>query len=288
MTATTANLEAPTVPSIESERQTSCPLCATPGAVRFEDLSDRLFGAPGVWGCRTCPACEALWLDPRPTRGSIGEAYRTYYTHGATGLAALAAAAIRLVAREQAALVHGFGRPTPVLAQICSLAVRFYPGLADQCDLLVRHLPASAFRLGARLLDVGCGDGEALIFLAGLGWRVSGVEFDPMAVRAARARGLDVIEGEIGSADLADDCFDVVTSSHVLEHVHDPRAFLGESRRVLKTGGVLVAVTPNARSPLAVRHGRHWRGLSRRATCCCSMPTISPVWPRNSASARFG
>lgn len=114
---------------------------------------------------------------------------------------------------------------------------------------------------GARLLDVGCGHGEALGFLASLGWHATGVEIDPRAVAAARARGLDVIQGEIASAGLADESFDAVTSSHVVEHVHDPRAFLVEGRRVLRTGGVLVAVTPNARSELLARHGRNWLGL---------------------------
>ena len=232
------------MPSIDTERQISCPLCGAVGEQLFENLHDCLFGAPGVWGTRACPDCGAIWLDPRPTLASIGEAYRTYYTHGqATAAGGLAAAAIRYVARERAAQVYGFGRPTPGLAQICSLAARFYPGLADHADALIRHLPASALGSGAYLLDVGCGDGEALAFLRGLGWRASGLEIDPMAVKAARARGLEVIEGDIGSAGLADESFDAVTSSHVLEHVHDPQAFLANCRRILKTGGGLTKVS---------------------------------------------
>lgn len=80
---------------METERQTSCPLCGTAGEAIYEDLRDSLFGAPGLWGSRACPACGALWLDPRPTRASIGEAYRTYYTHGPrSGVAAAYDAAI--------------------------------------------------------------------------------------------------------------------------------------------------------------------------------------------------
>jgi 2-polyprenyl-3-methyl-5-hydroxy-6-metoxy-1,4-benzoquinol methylase len=82
-----------------------------------------------------------------------------------------------------------------------------------------------------------------------------------MAVQAAKAKGLDVVAGDIGAAGFADESFDAVTSSHVLEHLHDPRAFFAESRRVLKTGGMLVATTPNASSELLVRHGGDWRGL---------------------------
>jgi len=249
-------------PAIETERQVSCPLCATAGTPLYEDLVDRLFGAPGRWGLKTCAACGALWLDPRPTRASIGEAYRTYYTHGKTSAVSdLAAAAIRRVARERAAQRHGFGRPTPGLAALCALAAGLYPGLADHAEGLIGHLPASALGSDARLLDVGCGDGETLSFLADLGWRTTGLELDPLAVQAARARGLEVIEGDLASAGLADESFEAVTSRHVLEHLHDPAEFLIQSRRVLKTGGLLVAMTPNARSELLARHGRHWRGL---------------------------
>lgn len=268
-------------PTIETEQQATCPLCGTHGDVVYENMRDRLFGVPGVWGSRECPSCEALWLDPRPTRASIGEAYRTYVTHGRAGAAAtLAAAAIRRVARERAALEYGFDRPTPGLAQLCALACRFYPGMREAADRLIRHLPASALGSGARLLDVGCGAGGDLVFLNSLGWRASGVEIDPTAVRVARARGLEVIEGDVASAGLADETFDAVTSSHVLEHVHDPREFLLECRRVLKTGGVLVAVpqTPDPNSdPATGSIGLAWMRLD---IWCCLTPTTSRVWLR--------
>jgi 2-polyprenyl-3-methyl-5-hydroxy-6-metoxy-1,4-benzoquinol methylase len=42
--------------------------------------------------------------------------------------------------------------------------------------------------------------------------------------------------------------FDMVTMSHVIEHVHDPAAVLRECRRILAPDGVLLLATPNARS----------------------------------------
>jgi 2-polyprenyl-3-methyl-5-hydroxy-6-metoxy-1,4-benzoquinol methylase len=173
----------------------------------------------------------------------------------------LVASTINRVARERAARVYGFGKPTWGVSEICALAAHVYPGLADHADTLIRHLPASRVGPGARILDVGCGDGRDIAFLNSLGYRASGVELDPKAVHAARAKGLDVIEGDLASAAFADESYDVVTSSHVLEHLHNPRAFLAESRRVLKTGGFLVTITPNGASELLTRHGRNWRGL---------------------------
>lgn len=247
---------------IETERQIVCPLCWTAGNPVYEGLQDRLFGAPGVWSLSACPACRALWLDPRPTEATVGEAYSDYYTHGASSFASrLAGAAIVRVAQERAASVYGFGKKTWGLSALCSLATRFYPGLADHANSMIRHLPASVCGAGATILDVGCGDGNGIEFLNSLGWRASGVEIDPLAVQAARARGLDVVVGDLRTAGFADESFDAVTSSHVIEHLHDPHRFFAESVRVLKPGGVLVVSTPNASSELLVRHGRDWRGL---------------------------
>lgn len=247
---------------IETERQIDCPLCGGGGESLFAGLRDGLFGAPGDdWGVRRCPRCEALWLDPRPTRASIGDAYRSYFTHAPpAGPRAIASAALTRLGLERAARVYRLGTPTPVLGALAAMIAGLWPGLADDVDLLARHLDSRAFGEG-RLLDVGCGDGAALVFLQRLGWRASGVEIDAKAVAAARARGLDVVQGEIGSAGLADASFDAVTSSHVLEHVHDPLGFLVECRRVLTVGGTLVAVIPNTRSELFARHGRSWLGL---------------------------
>jgi len=250
--------------TIQTEPQPTCPLCQTPGQIRYQDLTDRLFGAPGTWTVKECSSatCGSLWLDPRPTLADVGKAYRNYYTHGDEGLSRLVRRVVRAVAREYAAVRYGFPAsrlPAPGPRLVAALAAS-YPGLREHLDLLVRYTPATEQGRG-RLLDVGCGDGQSLEILADLGWTVSGVEVDPSAVAVARGRGLDVHHGTLGEAGFADDTFDVVTSSHVIEHVHDPAEFLLQSRRVLRPGGRLLTVTPNARAMLLQRHGASWLPL---------------------------
>jgi len=62
--------------------------------------------------------------------------------------------------------------------------------------------------------------------------------------------------------------FDVLTLSHVIEHVHDPLIRSGMPR-VLKPGGYVWIETPNIESA-AMSSWASWRGLERRGTWCCS------------------
>lgn len=113
-----------------------------------------------------------------------------------------------------------------------------------------------------RLLDVGCGDGSFLHRMQQKGWQVAGVDFDPQAVAAARRRyGLELVVGDLQSAQFGRESFDAVTLNHVIEHLFDPRETLQEVRRVLRPGGLLVVVTPNPESLGHRRHGAHWFGL---------------------------
>src|SRR5262249_30990860 len=52
--------------------------------------------------------------------------------------------------------------------------------------------------------------------------------------------------------------FDLVMLSHVIEHIYEPRSMIHMLLAVLKPGGVLVVVTPNASSYIARLSGRGW------------------------------
>jgi SAM-dependent methyltransferase len=91
---------------------------------------------------------------------------------------------------------------------------------------------------------------------------VLGVEPDPGAVKVATGvRGLDVRLGTLEAQRFAAERFDAVTSSHVIEHVHDPMGFLRECARVTRPGGQIVVVTPNTESLGRRRLGARWLGL---------------------------
>lgn len=237
----------------------ACPVCGGTGRVRYDDLEDRLFGAPGRWRLRCCEArgCATAWLDPAPHPDDLWLAYREYYTHAAdTGKEARA---LRSTAQQAwAAWTLGYPPPPRRSARWQAYALLLQPARIDRASSARLHLPYVA---GGHLLDVGCGAGNQLRLMRAFGWEVSGLEPDAQAVAAAQAAGLDVHHGDLLSVRWPDAHFDAVTMVHVIEHLVDPQRHLLECRRILKPGGRLVVITPNVQALGHRWFARDWRGL---------------------------
>jgi SAM-dependent methyltransferase len=109
--------------------------------------------------------------------------------------------------------------------------------------------------LDALILDVGCGTGGNLEFLARWGHGV-GVDLSPLALDLARRRKLPRLAQASGLAlPYAEGVFDLVTAFDVLYHrwITDDERALGECFRVLRPGGWLL-VTDSALPALWSQH----------------------------------
>jgi methionine biosynthesis protein MetW len=98
---------------------------------------------------------------------------------------------------------------------------------------------------GAKVLDLGCGEGELLEWLAqNKGVEARGVEISGLKVQRAIARGVSVYQGDIdqGLADYPDGAFDYVILSQTLQETHSPRKVL---REMLRVGRRVIVAFPN-------------------------------------------
>lgn len=238
----------------------ACVVCGSAGTPLYEGVPDLMLGIAGRWRVSRCQSatCGTLWLDPAPLREDLPKAYQNYITH-APGRPFVQGTRRRDRVRA-VMLEHMLGYPARAggLDRLLARVAGWVPPLRQSVQREVMFVP---FRPGGRLLEIGCGNGRQLERLGAAGWQVQGVDFDPQAVERARALGLRVGLGDVSAQGFADASFDAVVSSHVIEHVPDPAAFLRECRRILKPDGVLVVLTPNA-SALGHRvYGAAWAGL---------------------------
>lgn len=106
-----------------------------------------------------------------------------------------------------------------------------------------------------RLLDVGCGRGFYFPLYAAVGARVTGVELDAAALRAAEPRaaaaGAVVLSARAERLPFEDGSFEAVVMSEILEHLDSPQQALDEAFRVLSPDGLLLVTVPNANYPFA-------------------------------------
>lgn len=246
---------------VRVRHEEACLLCRRKGKPLYRGLRDRLFEAPGEWSLFACAECGFHWLSPQPLPNEISKLYRSYFTHGKGPEARKAERLLdKVVYAIQAA---GLGYKGLCHGWIWSWIGRvggIFPPLRDHA--LGSLLFLSAAGRGRRLLDVGCGDGDFLATMENLGWEVAGVEPDPKAAETGRQRhNLAISVGTLESVQLPPDSVDVITLSHVIEHVPSPALLLAECYRVLRPGGRLIALTPNVRSTGHALFRRAWFSL---------------------------
>jgi len=164
-----------------------------------------------------CAACASLWLYPVPTEAELD----AYYASGS-----------------------------------------FYAEASAKGEIQRRRARQRLNRLAKRttrrrLLDFGCADGVFLEVAGGEGWNVMGADSSNALVRAARDKGLEVVQTRDVEA-LPLGAYDVVTAWEVLEHVQDPAALVAGLARRVAPGGVLAVSTPNGGGLVARLLGRRY------------------------------
>jgi 2-polyprenyl-3-methyl-5-hydroxy-6-metoxy-1,4-benzoquinol methylase len=204
----------------------NCPICERETTKVRSNAYDDRYGYSGTFDVRRCQHCQHHFLDATFSAHELADLYSTYYP--------------RTFLDVEKVVIPQEGRSTRTW---------------------LRGDDASAFRWvppGVRVLDIGCGFGETLLYHESRGSEAWGIDADANLQRVADRYGLNVKIGLFDADQWPRDFFDYVTLDQVLEHSADPVVMLEGVRRVLKPGGTAIVSTPNGSGAWARIFGRRW------------------------------
>ncbi len=131
-----------------------------------------------------------------------------------------------------------------------------------------------------RLLEIGCGDGSRIHYLAGReGFKVCGIEPSEKAVAKARGRGLQVTRATADALPFADSSVDIVVFGFCLYLCDDRDLFriAYEADRVLASVGWILILDFEARAPTYKAY-HHRDGILTRKMHCVPMFSWHPAY----------
>lgn len=125
---------------------------------------------------------------------------------------------------------------------------RTLPGIAEENYWFRRHeaayLALAPFCTGARVADLGCGEGYGAALLARTASLAVAIDsFEPAVAHVARTYPVRAVRADLGALPLRD--VEVLACLQTIEHLPDQKAFVEECARALRPAGTLLVTTPN-------------------------------------------
>lgn len=256
-----------------------CPACDTKNIHAILKRHDNERSMPDIWSMAQCAACKSIWLNPRPDAKSLPRAYDDYYTHNTETEDIAKNSGTSMVWRLISGYLNQrFGMHYQPASKLGYVIFSLIEPWRLKLDYYGRHLTTNRVGKPGRLLDIGCGNGSFLARAVDMGWQAQGCEVDPKAIQACRSIGLDVIIGDAFSSQLIEQSFDVITMSHVIEHVHDQPALIQRAYDLLKPGGWLWLACPNPESIGIKVSGSAWHALHPPYHLCIPSKNALSNW----------
>ncbi len=186
-----------------------------------------LFAEIGGYKLVKCKSCGLVYLNPRPSQREIKKLYANKY--------GLCKKKTDMHSRQIEEEINKRRR---------------------RCEKIVGILKKKA----GRVLDVGCGPGFFIACMKRYGWEVTGIDISESAGNFAREYlGLNIYTGIVEETAFKQE-FDLITMSHLFEHLADPADTLKRIAQLMSKDGMLVVAGPNFGSFDRWWHGMSWEG----------------------------
>jgi 2-polyprenyl-3-methyl-5-hydroxy-6-metoxy-1,4-benzoquinol methylase len=206
---------------------TQCPACHSKNLeVVMTDGYDDRHGYPGFFEILKCCNCVHFFINHRFSDSELVTLYTQYYPRSN----------LKLEDIKPAVLVGGLNG-----------------WLVGEKANAYAWIPAKS-----KVLDVGCGFGESLLYYKNQGCDAYGIDADQNILRVGEHYSLKVKSGLLTPEVFQGEKFDYITLNQVIEHVTDLDTTLQTLRSYLKDDGKIVLTTPNANSFLKTVFGRKW------------------------------
>lgn len=206
-----------TLPMVEKTAERACPVCDGRDALvvhhqRF--VVPENYPLPAAFDVVACARCGNVYSDTAASQA----VYDAYYE--------------RFSVYEDQKTSSGSGVSGTDAQRLSDVAAWLDECVADKDTAIV---------------DIGCANGFLLGRLKARGFsRLLGVDPSAACVANMRALGLEGAQGSLTRLDKNLGTFDVVILSHVVEHLRDPRAVLGNVVALLRPGGCIYVEVPDA------------------------------------------
>jgi SAM-dependent methyltransferase len=235
-------LDRPVSSDIPKADVPACPACgSTNSALKYGVVEHEYSNTTDdEFPLMECLDCGAWFLNPRPDISALDVIYPPNYYANVTEAKAIEG--------DQLKTFSGF----PKKVGLALFRMRIRP--------IMTHVQ---FDSHTNWLDIGCGAGWALETMHEVfGIKGTGLDMSESAVEHCRQRGIEAYAVRFEDYEPhADEAYDFIHSSHVIEHVVSPLEYMRKCWDLLKPGGLCVFITPNTATPEAQRFGRHWGGL---------------------------
>lgn len=142
------------------------------------------------------------------------------------------------------------------------------PSGLKKLDFIVRSIYGSQRdpdNTKIKILDIGCGNGNIAIPLASIGYSLVGIDIDRPSIEKAMMKNcVDNAKFKVMDAGklTAEEKFDFVVCSEVLEHLQNPFRFLKSMTSLLSKKGFLIITIPNGYGPYELT--AHFKRISEQ------------------------